>query len=316
VLRVTTSTTADPARSLSGGTYTTRCVLLAFDTSTLADDAVITGAFLRFSISGKTDSDGRNLTGESYAWDGTSASDFTNTPSAGAFSIALSAISTTSASDVSVATSAISTTGLTRFRVHIDGGQPTGINKIDMRMSENASGQKPQLLVSYAVAPYFRAKSSVSTYASAIALSYPTDPTPALEGDLLLATIGAKGGTGVTITPPDGWQLAANGRVNSGTALAGALYWKIATGSEPGSYSFSLDQTRHVGGEIVAYAAPHPGSPFDTVEGQANASSASVEAPSVNAQYGGERLIFLGVTDGVASFTPPSGMTERVDQAG
>lgn len=79
----------------------------------------------------------------------------------------------------------------------------------------------------------------------------PSDPTTELAcppgvvaGDRLVALVGVGQSTGSQITPPDGWTKLGGDYLASGSganAHRGSLFTKIATGSEPATYTFTHD---------------------------------------------------------------------------
>jgi hypothetical protein len=81
--RFTSGTTAETSSNFEGGTnYIYRNLLLKWDTSSLPDAAVITGATLQFWCTIVLIQNRRNFVGEYYTWDGTSQIDRSGTPSA------------------------------------------------------------------------------------------------------------------------------------------------------------------------------------------------------------------------------------------
>ena len=82
----------------------------------------------------------------------------------------------------------------------------------------------------------FRSKRNGGGNASTITL---LAPTSYVQGDLMIATISTRGGSGVTITPDAGWTLIR--RVDNSTTLSLAVYWKVAAASELGDPAAVLD---------------------------------------------------------------------------
>lgn len=154
----------------------------------------------------------------------------------------------------------------------------------------------------------FRASTSAaSTPITAIVLAKPAGLT---TNDVLLAAVIVHGTP--TITPPTGWTLIRSD-VN-GTDLKQAVYWHLAGGSEPSTYtfSFSVPVSATVAG-IAAYSGVNTTTPIDVSAGQANASSSSITAPSVTTTVANTMIVGIFGLDNDATFTPPSGMTERWD---
>jgi len=154
---------------------------------------------------------------------------------------------------------------------------------------------------------YRSTSSATSTPVTTIAISKPAGVT---TDDVLLAGISVRGNP--TITPPTGWTLVRSDA--STTVLLQSVYVKVATGSEPASYSwtFSVPIASAVGG-IAAHSGVDTTTPVDTSGGQANASSTSVTAPSVTTTVADALLVGVFGTANDATFTPATGMTERYD---
>jgi acid phosphatase type 7 len=141
-----------------------------------------------------------------------------------------------------------------------------------------------------------------------------TIPAPAgvQAGDVMLAGISVRGQP--AITPPPGWVLVRQD-VN-GTTQKQAVYYKVATGFEPGSYTWTFAASRAASGGILDYTGVSTANPIDASGGLVNAtSSTSVTAPSITTTVAGDELIGFFCITGNNSFTPPPGTTERFDVA-
>jgi hypothetical protein len=116
------------------------------------------------------------------------------------------------------------------------------------------------------------------------------------------------------ITPPSGWALVRQD-VN-GTTQKQAVYSKVATPSEPGSYTWTFAASRAASGGILDYIGVNTANPIDASGGQVNATaSRSVTAPSITTSTPGDQLIGFFCMTGNNTFTPPPGETERYDVA-
>ena len=140
-------------------------------------------------------------------------------------------------------------------------------------------------------------------------------PSGTVDGDLMVAVFHAyDGGAGNVFTPPAGWSLIR--RINNGGVLSSATYWKIAS-AEGASYTWtdSVSEYSHIGA-IVSYSGDFPVNPLDAEGGNTyNVDDTSYPANSITTTRQNTLLIFAcshGGTD-IASISPPSGMTERVD---
>lgn len=147
-------------------------------------------------------------------------------------------------------------------------------------------------------------------------------PTGTVSGDLLIAIHGSdRDGTAAAMTAPAGWTLAGqSSQTNAGFVK---VWWKIAGGSEPSTYTFP-DSTASDAALIVLC---FQGGTFDAASpfavavtfGGSNTSSTSHVAPSVAGVDDGELVTayFGGTgTNGTRTYSPPSGMTERGDVGG
>lgn len=82
--------------------------------------------------------------------------------------------------------------------------------------------------------PGWNAAMTVPAGATSLAVTKPTTAA----NDTLLAHVAVAGGTNTSVTAPAGWTLVSNR--NAGTALKSAIYQKLATGSEPATYTFAF----------------------------------------------------------------------------
>lgn len=136
-------------------------------------------------------------------------------------------------------------------------------------------------------------------------------PSGTQAGDLMVAAISVRGGTGTSITPPTDWNLLR--RDDSGTTLSTAVYYKFAATGDPGSFTWSFSANVKNVGAILSFDNPDAASPLDVHNGQANPSGLLVAAPSVTASAASSILTgFYSIAD-FDTFTPPVGMTERTD---
>lgn len=138
-------------------------------------------------------------------------------------------------------------------------------------------------------------------------------PTGVAAGHVMIAQVTARGGTGTTITASSGWTLIQ--RDDSGTTLAQAAYYKVATSSEPASYTWTFNTPQQASGGIVAYSGVDNTNPINANGGQPNPSSTSITAPSITTTVADTMLMGLFGTAVSTTVTPPTGMTERWDIA-
>jgi hypothetical protein len=127
-----------------------------------------------------------------------------------------------------------------------------------------------------------------------------------------------------TITAPSGWTLVDSADQKSGGGTGGYglrlfVYRRIATLVEPSSYSWTFGGSPSLTGAIGAiltFSGVDTTNPIVDTNVQTNNPSQNQTAPSVDAGgLTGTMLVTTHAALSSGTFTPPSGMTERVDKA-
>lgn len=135
-----------------------------------------------------------------------------------------------------------------------------------------------------------------------------------VAGELLLAFESTRSGTGQTFTPPDGtWTQVI--RTDRTTTQAQVAYYRWATGSEPTSYLFGYSVASQGALSILAIPSIDQASPIVDFDGQSNASSTAVTAPSIDTDVANCVLVFCGAINAVMTYTADPAMTEQTDQS-
>lgn len=83
-----------------------------------------------------------------------------------------------------------------------------------------------------------RTATSTNTGSSAATSLVLNAPTGTSSGDYMETILTLNGGSGITVTPPSGWTLL--NRTNNTTVLGQAIYYRIAGGSEPSTYTWTI----------------------------------------------------------------------------
>jgi hypothetical protein len=138
-------------RTFYSGKYYVRGAELRFDTSDIPASAGIEGATLTLYPTGVSTANSRSLAVEWFKdWTGTSR-DWTVTASASAGSVPLAAIAPDQPVSIPLqsAPANVNRDGYTDFRLHVDGGQPSGLNKVVLAGYGSTVGQPARLEVSY-----------------------------------------------------------------------------------------------------------------------------------------------------------------------
>jgi hypothetical protein len=140
-----------------------------------------------------------------------------------------------------------------------------------------------------------------------------TRPTAVQAGDVLLATVDARGNP--SVTPPSGWTLVRND-ANSTTQVK-ATYSRVATASEPASWTFTLSAAQAASGAVLDYTGVDTTTPVAASAGQINNNwgVSTQTAPTVTTTAANSVVVSLFGTSNAASATPGTGLTERADAA-
>ncbi len=155
----------------------------------------------------------------------------------------------------------------------------------------------------------FRAASSAKTSATGASSLAITKPSGVVTGDVMLLAVSAGGGTGTTITPPSGWTVVRD--TTNGATVHAVTYSKVATASEPSSYSLSFSAPVPAAAGIADYSGVDQTSPVeDSSEATASATT-SVTVPSISVSTGSYLVgSFANSGDAVSST-----MTQRWHEA-
>lgn len=130
-------------------------------------------------------------------------------------------------------------------------------------------------------------------------------PTGTAAGDLLVAVC-ANDGTSVSTTA--GWTKVAS------TPTHISVFWKVATGSEPTIVFRHLSSSAPSAEQAVfALTGANTTSPIAPVASTTAATSTSHVAPTLTPSGLGMLFAAYECTGGATTYTPPAGMTERVD---
>ena len=138
-------------------------------------------------------------------------------------------------------------------------------------------------------------------------------PAGVAAGDVMLAQITFAGGSSVNVTAPSGWTQVGSDN-NNGTSVGQRVYSKVATGSEPSSYTWILSSLKKAAGGISGYRGVDTSSPVDAVAFGAG-SGTSLTAPSVDPTVRSTRVVRLFGTLANTTLSAPTGLTERYERA-
>jgi hypothetical protein len=134
------------------------------------------------------------------------------------------------------------------------------------------------------------------------------------SGTILIFSVCFRGGTGITLTVPSGWNLIRRG--NSTTVLGQASYWKLDTGGEPSSYTWGLTTSQKLSWSLLAFEGVDNITPVDASSVQNNASSTTITAATISTSLVNTMLVGLfGTATGttIATYTTP--LVEQTDES-
>lgn len=139
-------------------------------------------------------------------------------------------------------------------------------------------------------------------------------PAGTAAGDLLVAHVSQRYDASFAVTAPSGWTLAGSVDLGGGATVATWLWHRLATSSEPSSYTFSAGSKSLRHAAIVAYSGVDGTSPVNAYAGAGTTTaSTSLVAPSVTTTVSNAALLTFFAVRANATVTPPAGMTERYD---
>jgi hypothetical protein len=139
-------------------------------------------------------------------------------------------------------------------------------------------------------------------------------PASVVQGDLMLASIAVNGGSPANITAPSGWTLIL--RTDNDTDVSVISYWKVATASEPASYTWSADSETRLEGGITQYRGVNTSNPIDASAGIAGRGTVATTAPLTTTGPNEETVAVFAFDAGSNNggyFSTPTGMTEKYD---
>jgi MSHA biogenesis protein MshQ len=157
------------------------------------------------------------------------------------------------------------------------------------------------------------AANSANHPSTALTIAKPAAVEP---GDLLLAVVSHQGGSIRNMTAPAGWTAAPNTDVYESTNARIHAWYRIASGMEPASYTFTLTggSGMALAGGVAAIEHADALSPIAASVGQSSsAQSITLTAPSLTVPSHNSLLVYGGAVNAPVSFTAPPLMAERWD---
>src|SRR5678810_1476683 len=104
-------------------------------------------------------------------------------------------------------------------------------------------------------------------------------PTGTVSGDVMVAHLIDEGNH--TITPPSGWTQIDNQLVTSGSSIRAASFYKVAGGSEPSSYTWTITGHTYTEIDIISYSGVDNTTPINAHNIVTAPSSPTTAVPNV-----------------------------------
>lgn len=141
-------------------------------------------------------------------------------------------------------------------------------------------------------------------------------PAGVLADDIMIASI-AVGLNTIVVTPPSGWILVRQVSRSGTNSSTLQTYYRVATGSDPASYSWTFSGGTHVGavGGIAAFSGADTVVPIADETGVATVSATTHLATGLTSIKANSMLVTVHEYASSGTWTPPAGMTEAVDIA-
>jgi MSHA biogenesis protein MshQ len=141
-------------------------------------------------------------------------------------------------------------------------------------------------------------------------------PAGTVAGDVMVATIAVRT-SAVLITPPAGWSAQAATVQNAGNSSRQQIFYRVATGGEPASYTWTFDLP-HSGaaGAILSYSGVDTAAPIDAFAGnttpQGGDTNLQHRALAVTTTVADAMVVSTHAVSSAVTWTSP-GVNERVD---
>ena len=206
------------------------------------------------------------------------------------------------------------------FQQNIPGGATGTRSFVNSGGSSTLSGGIMMTLKPAAYTPYAAFVASNSAGSGSASGSVTLNTPACVPDNLLLLVLSSNnsGGTNVTFAAPPGWkQLISNSTGTTPYAVGMHIFYRIADGTEPSSYTITI-ATGAVSAAILSLSGVDPSTLKAGTTNTGN-NTGSITANAITADANNSVVLFFGAQGnnnlGVPSFTPPSGMTEIVDQS-
>ena len=149
-------------------------------------------------------------------------------------------------------------------------------------------------------------RGSVSTNSSASTSVAINVPSGVVQGDIMFATLSVyDSGKSAGVSTCTGWTQISTGQLGGTNRSWGTLMYRIATSSEPASYTFNTGSASRFVGSIIAFSGVDGSSPFDVtpLSSFTTASATSVSPASITTVSPNAAIVMLSMISRVNTTT-------------
>ncbi len=217
-------------------------------------------------------------------------------------------------------------TSLVLLPVSVFDASGRAIGQADLRWSLGRNGSVSWLELSlddshlplpYVIDPAATFKAASSAGNSGATTLVINKPAGVVADDFLIAGVTVRDNP--TITAPTGWTLVRKDPLIPNPLdppeITQAIYYKVAGGSEPASYTWTFSTSQKASGGILAYSGVDNLNPINAHSG-ATGSGMAMTAPGVITTVNDATIVgFFGIARSTG-ITPPTGMIERYEMPG
>lgn len=142
-------------------------------------------------------------------------------------------------------------------------------------------------------------------------------PAGTVQGDVLLARVINRNNVAAVLTPPSGWTVLRSDQ--SASQIKAWVLYKVASASEPASYTFTIDLASYLAGSISAFSGVDTANPIDAQSGQKNGLTSAFNTPAITTTSANGLAVWFGsqIWTGAACpdspIVPPAGFTEAFE---
>jgi hypothetical protein len=135
-------------------------------------------------------------------------------------------------------------------------------------------------------------------------------PAGTAANDVMLLQITARNQT-ETVTPPSGWTaIRADTQAYLGVGITQALYYRVASGAEPASYTFSVSNASGLAASIVTLRGVSTTAPIFAHIAQSGAALTATAPAVASCQAGAVQVGFFGFSSALLNLTLGGGLTQ------